>query len=267
MKAYIITMTDDSASTDAATVAIRSSVEVGNRFTIDPFDATTPNRVDTEMELYDIKWNWPWRNIEVDLHSGLTKQPYLTADPKKRIACFLSHYRLWLTCQSMSEPVLIFEHDVLFKRKLNLDLLYETKYDIVGLNDPRKATRKSALYHEQVQRQDGQIVHCPKIDVDNIPQGLAGNSAYYIKPSGAQKLISLVKEYGAWPNDAIMCRQLMPGKLGQLKKYATTIQSLESTTTLWNRLLLQLHLNRNLLHVRNGVSHLCLSTMSRCLMR
>jgi GR25 family glycosyltransferase involved in LPS biosynthesis len=69
------------------------------------------------------------------------------------------------------------------------------------------------------------------IDDDKIPQGLAGNSAYIIKPEGARRLLELVKEYGLWPNDAIMCRQLI-SKLGITKTYYTKVQGLESTTSL-----------------------------------
>ena len=44
-------------------------------------------------------------------------------------------------------------------------------------------------------------------------------------------MINLVNEHGAWPNDAIMCRQLVP-KLGVTKKYYTATQRIRSTTTL-----------------------------------
>ena len=71
----------------------------------------------------------------------------------------------------------------------------------------------------------------PYVDSDRqVPQGLAGNSAYIIKPTGANHLIGLVKEYGLWPNDAIMCRQLVTG-LGVTKKFYTNTQKLKSTTT------------------------------------
>ena len=70
----------------------------------------------------------------------------------------------------------------------------------------------------------------PYIDDLKVPQGLAGNSAYIIKPSGAIKMLKLVEEYGLWPNDAIMCKQLIPN-LYVTRKFYTTIQNLKSTTT------------------------------------
>ena len=230
MKSYIIVLTENETSSNAASKAIMSSVSVENDFKIEIFDAITPERVEQEMELFGLKWNWPWQYPETDMHSGLMKTPYLTAYPKKRMACFMSHYRLWKHCAEHNEPLLILEHDAIFTRKVPLELLEESKFHVVGLNDPRKATRKSEMYHEGVQKQDGPVVECPKIDQDNIAQGLAGNSAYYIKPEGAKKLIDLVAEFGAWPNDAIMCRQMMPRKLGHLRKYCTTLQSMVSST-------------------------------------
>ena len=44
-------------------------------------------------------------------------------------------------------------------------------------------------------------------------------------------MIQLVKEYGLWPNDAIMCRQLVP-KLNVTTEFYTRCQNLKSTTTL-----------------------------------
>ena len=77
----------------------------------------------------------------------------------------------------------------------------------------------------------GDIVKAPRIDEIYVPQGLAGNSAYFMKPSGAKKMIDLTAEYGMWPNDALMCRQLVP-TLGQTKTYYTYVQGTESTTSL-----------------------------------
>jgi hypothetical protein len=70
----------------------------------------------------------------------------------------------------------------------------------------------------------------PWIDKPVVPQGLAGNSAYIIKPAGAKQMLDLVNEFGLWPNDAIMCRQLVP-KLGVTRKFYTTRQNIKSTTT------------------------------------
>ena len=93
------------------------------------------------------------------------------------------------------------------------------------------ATRKSKVYHDMILERVDFFQPVPRIDEFNIPQGLAGNSAYVIKPAGAHKMIELAQEYGMWPNDALMCYQLVP-KLGVTRNFYTRIQGLRSTTTL-----------------------------------
>ena len=129
------------------------------------------------------------------------------------------------------EHFLILEHDAEFVNLSNFEHLENSKYQIIGINDPRGATRRSQEYHNLVQASNYAIAPPPYIDDIHVPQGLAGNSAYYIKPLGAQKLIELVDQHGIWPNDAIMCKQLLPGLLGQIKNYYTKVQGLVSTTT------------------------------------
>ena len=70
----------------------------------------------------------------------------------------------------------------------------------------------------------------PWIDEKNIPQGLAGNSAYILKPEGAEALISAAYRYGLWPNDALMCKQLIRN-LGVTRTFYTGLQKTLSTTT------------------------------------
>lgn len=231
MRAYVITLANDNDSIQGARKLVESAKKHENTFNIHTFDAVVPEEVDDLMEAYGIRWNWPWDAGNLDLQTGIFKQAYLTANRNRRIACFLSHYKLWRECASTNQSLMIFEHDAIILKKILWEKLEDCGFQVIGLNDPRRATRKSEVYHEAVQKQDGFCVPVPKIDLDNIAQGLAGNSAYYIKPEGAKKLLELVDEYGAWPNDAIMCRQLMPRRLGQVKSYMTTIQRMVSTTT------------------------------------
>jgi GR25 family glycosyltransferase involved in LPS biosynthesis len=232
MKGYVITLRNSTVSVGCATTAIKSSIQVGNTFDVEKYTAVTPEQVDSLMRQYKLKWTYPWDQPTVDFGSGMLLSPYETADPKKRIACFLSHYQLWEHCVQVNEPIFVFEHDAVFVRKVSTDDLVRSNYKIIGLNNPIGATRKSQVFHQMVQNSPLDIVPVPKIDDDKIPQGLAGNSAYFIKPSGASKLINLCRTYGAWPNDAIMCRQLMPSQLAVVKQYCTNLQAIQSTTTL-----------------------------------
>lgn len=195
------------------------------------FDAVTPDNVEALMKKHKVHWNYPWHGEELDIASGLIKKAYPTADPKKRMACFMSHYLLWKNCVEEGSTI-IHEHDAIYSNEdpLPFEDFEKSQYDIIGLNDPRGATRLAQVYDNVVQESNGKIVRAPAIDQQMVPQGIAGNSSYYIKPSGAEKLLKLTAQYGAWPNDALMCRQLI-GTLGQTKKYYTYVQGLQSTTS------------------------------------
>lgn len=196
------------------------------------FDAVTPSSVVREMKQAGVEWNWPWERSEIDLVSGMLKIPYPTRDRNARMACSMSHYILWKHCIKLNRPIMILEHDAVFIKDIDALDIEETALNIIGVNDPRGATRLSKKYYDMVKACPNEFNLVPLVDDNiNIPMGLAGNSAYIIKPEGARSLIKAVKEYGMWPNDAIMCRQLIP-KVGVTKTFYTTIQrNLRSTTT------------------------------------
>lgn len=229
INAYVIRIKDNKQSSRAADRLILSMPPI-----LKPviFDAIVPDQVDRLMKKYKLKWTWPWEGQQFDFKSGLIMTAYPTAEPKKRIGCFLSHYMLWERCVKHDEHMIINEHDALYFSSENLPIekFEESRYNIIGLNTPIRATRLASGYDRVVQESTNDIVRAPEIDNHNIPQGLAGNSSYYIKPEGAQHMINLTKEHGCWPNDALMCRQLVP-KLGQTRHYYTGIQGIESTTT------------------------------------
>lgn len=227
MKYYIITITDHAQSEAAAQNCIEST-----NLPIEKFMAVTPSGASKMLRGYGIEWKYPWDKTEIDFASGLQLTPYKTANRDARIACFLSHYTLWKECVESNEPMLILEHDAIFKSTPDFDSILNSKFEVVGINNPIGATRKSKVYHEMIQANPEKIQPVPTIDDHIVPQGLAGNSAYIIKPKGAKRLISLVNTFGAWPNDAIMCKQLFGGKLGVTKKYYTEVQGTRSTTTL-----------------------------------
>ena len=230
MKAYSIVIKGHKVSEDAYSNLIESSESVGNTFKINRFEAVTPKTLMPVMEENKVKWNYPWVGKEHCLRTGLLKSAYKTDNPKARIACALSHYLLWKACKKANEPFLILEHDAKFIEKIDFDI-NDTNSFIVGINNPLGATRRSREYYSTIVNNVKWIQPVPKIDHFDIPQGLAGNSAYIIKPKGAEIMLNLVKEHGLWPNDALMCRQLVP-KLSVTKKFYTQIQGTRSTTTL-----------------------------------
>lgn len=234
MKAYAITIKDNLISERGTENLINSSKAFGNDFDIEIRNAVVPGDVEEKMLDYSLTWNYPWDKPILDIQSGLLKSPYRTQNRNSRIATALSHYELWVNAYGSCDNVLVMEHDAIFTRRLTNKFLRdfeESNFLIAGINDPRGATRKSLLFHDKIQYSMSlDLMVTPEIDNYQVPQGLAGNSAYIIKPEGGELLMNLVDEYGLWPNDAIMCRQLVPG-LGVSTKYYTKVQGLPSTTT------------------------------------
>jgi len=238
MRAKIIVLSGDATSFKHADACINSSIEVGNNFEISKFRASEPQDVKEQMRRYLLEWNYPWNGEVIrDMKSGLTKTGYMTATPEKRIACFLSHYRLWMECVEMNEDYLILEHDAICTKRLDTEFLADCDKLIISVNQPQPGATPQALKYEQhvalYGAQKGtRVVPVPLLKTWDIPAGLPGNSAYYIKPEGAKLMLNLAKEYGAWPNDALMCKQLVgPDNIGCLYPFATrTIKSLSTTT-------------------------------------
>lgn len=241
MKVYIITLENDKKSVKAKNVAVGSLI-VYNENYIEPvvFPAVTPKTSDSVLKRFNIKWNYPWNGeVQNDLSSGLKKVGYNTAEPKKRIACFLSHYLLWVNVIENNIPAIICEHDAVFYDKIPDDVLNASTKNIISLNEPQPgATPRAQVYKEKVEafaQKSGKkqtVTPVPYVQDSVLPAGLPGNSAYYIRPEGAQKLVELTREFGAWPNDAIMCRQLIGSKIGCLYPFISRVQGIESSTTL-----------------------------------
>ena len=228
-KAYIITIKDHLISEAASDACIMSHSQVKNDFDIEVFDAVTPPMVGEVMSKYGIEWNYPWEGEHLDLKTGLRKKAYRTADPLARMACALSHYELWVKCIKTG-PLMVLEHDARFMHKVPYAEIVSTGYNIVGLNDPFGATRMPREFDRRVKNSKKPYAPIPNIDNFDVPQGLAGNSAYIIKPAGAKAMLNAVKEHGLWPNDALMCKQIIK-RMAVTKKYYTVVQGLPSTTT------------------------------------
>ena len=232
MKAFVIVVPDNKTSMAGFQELKDSYDKYGHNDGLIMHEAIAVDKVEMIAAGNGLNWNYPWEGKVSDLKSGLIKSAYTTADPRKRISCFVSHWYLWQKCVKLNEMILILEHDSRFIKKLPADSTFaRADFDIIGINDPSMATRKSKLYHDMILERVDFFQPVPRIDEFNIPQGLAGNSAYVIKPAGAKLMLELSQEYGMWPNDALMCYQLVP-KLGVTRNFYTRIQGLRSTTTL-----------------------------------
>lgn len=233
----VITMVDHPVSIEAFNKLNDSSQKYNNDFIPNIFEATTAHNVNNHMENLLLKWDYPWQGTVTDLKTGLKKSAYPTKHILNRVACAVSHYRLWAMCVKINKPILIMEHDAIFTKKFARynNILEDTHYDIIGINNPIGNTRRAKQFHDILQTTNAfssskDIVPIPKIDTFDVPQGLAGNSAYIIKPRGAISCVKAAQSYGLWPNDALMCDQLIR-RMGVTKTYYTDTQGTASTTS------------------------------------
>ena len=250
MKAYIISLMNDHESTVATRKLLMSIVN--SKANVDPFvfNAVTPRslpqyqkRLFGQTAIPNIKYTYPLAGEKrYDMRTGLQLSGYPTKDINKRISCFVSHYNLWKLCIEYDEPIMILEQDAMFTSGFDYGTIKD-KFtgDILGLNNAIGATRLAGAYDSTLKeahktrskdpKKPG-VYEAPWVDKNRmVPQGIAGNSAYIIKPTGAEKLITLTAENGIWPNDAMMCKQLMPGKLQHIYPYVTKVQGGRSTTS------------------------------------
>jgi GR25 family glycosyltransferase involved in LPS biosynthesis len=230
LKAFCITLRDNTISENAYYNLCRSNTFFDNKIKIEKYNAITPSMVDEILTEHKINWNYPWDKAEVDPITNLLKSPYTAKNPKAKIACALSHYLLWKKCININEPILILEHDAIFIRHLDYSYILNSKYKIIGLNDPLRATRKANVFDSIIQSNFNEIQPVPRIDNISVPQGLAGNSAYVVTPDACKLVIDKVSEIGLWHNDALLCYQLFDF-LGVTKIYYTKVQGTPSTTT------------------------------------
>lgn len=237
--AYIITIDGNDQSENCAAVCRNSIEETGTELdAVYTHNATTPKYVEQDWDLSDwirgIPWTWPRDPLEngFDKRTGIYKQAYTAADQMKKIACSISHIRLWELCFAYKKPILVLEHDAIFTRRFKYDYVSGYEWGALGLNNPIGATRRAQVFDDSA-RSHGHGVHpVPTVNTPfehPVPQGLAGNSAYIIKPYAAEALLNMVRVHGIWPNDAQMCKELCPW-LRISQPYYTSIQRTVSTT-------------------------------------
>ena len=226
MKAYIIGDKNNNVSVEAVKRCKESFT-----YPLEFFQQTSPKTLEEDRNIFsNISWTYPLNDsFRIDEETGMTLRGYRVNSLAKVFSCTISHAKLWLKCVESKEDTMILEHDAIFTRKFKL---FDWEGGVLGLNDPRGATHSSMFYHSIVSRIEG-VQNAPWVKPRlEIPQGLAGNSAYIIKPYFAEKLLEKLKQKGAWPNDSIMCKQFFHNELKVIYPYYTRVQGVQSTTTL-----------------------------------
>lgn len=237
--AVIISDVDNNTSLVAARKVINSIEKTKSNLLPVIIPATTPKTLDKHLANFNLtKKDWTYPSIPGEsvysIKAGMKLTAYNAKDVNKVIACAVSHMRVWMMSVGMNVPIIVLEHDALFTRRFP-GIPKDQRYGVIGLNDPRGATRMANIYLQRVlnnHRTDNtEIVNAPYVDDNDTftPQGIAGNSAYVIFPNAASQLINKIQEVGLWPNDALMCKQFFPW-LRQAYPFYTTLQGVASTT-------------------------------------
>ena len=213
-QALVITLLGNEYSERVADRCVESGYDAG--IPVKTFDAVRPSEVDSLFYQYGLKWTWG------DGYKGMKHKPY-GGNGLARMACFLSHFLLWEKCAESKEPLLILEHDAVF---INPFVPFEFD-SVCMINDPLGATPRGDWWSEQMQKRGPGVWRKTKVFDDSRPDGLAGGSAYILSPEAAGRVIDLVYEVGAWPNDAIICRQFMD--LQEHYPFITEVRAGQST--------------------------------------
>ena len=231
-------MSNNADSLRLAKVCKESILTTNSVLDVKHFEAVQPPQLyNHNTEIFDefVPWRYPEKDTasHLDFSTGLFLKAYPTTDIKRVMACSLSHMKLWKKCVDENETIVVLEHDAFFTRTFNPEeLVSDPAWGVVGLNDPRGNTRKGQLFHSIASAKEGiQVV--PDIDTTEeppLPMGIAGNSAYIIRPYAARELLKTTKTLGLWPNDAVMCKQLFPWLRVVYPYYSTTQRNVSSTT-------------------------------------
>lgn len=191
-------------------------------------------------------YTWPITDADnrLDLATGLQLNAYRAKDYRKIVACTVSHMRAWIQCIRTNRPIIVLEQDAYFAKQFMYDRISSSKDDeetwgIIGLNYPQAGqTRRASTYIAEMEKHATSrnlkpLMEVPtvnKIGEPPVPQGLAGNSAYMIKPWAARALLNKTVEIGIWPNDALICKELFPW-IRQIGFAVTAIQEGSPSTT------------------------------------
>lgn len=239
IRGVVIGMLNNHTSTVGVRNVLQSIKKTKSEIEAHVLDATTPLDLNIHLEVFGLTlgdWSYPKSPAEqwIDPKTGLRVNGYAANDWTKVVACMVSHMRAWKFAVDINRPIMVLEHDAVFERKFMFDdVVDQFTGGILGLNNPLGATRRSRQFYDSIVNQatgnHPQVFDAPWIDDKSIPQGIAGNSAYLIKPEPAQMLLDKISEIGLWPNDALMCKQLFPW-LQVAYPFYTSLQGIKSTT-------------------------------------
>ncbi|MBT7802283.1 MAG: hypothetical protein HN551_13685 [Tateyamaria sp.] len=197
IEANVIVMNGNKISEELASDCLASGKKFGLKIT--KFNAVWGDSVEKEYNNYNLK---PFPGLYPFWKFWKFKS---NRDTKGVRGCFLSHFILWKKCLSDNKPLIIFEHDALVIRPLDINNLLSKFDDVLNLD---AFFRVAPVYEEWLKKNNGNGV---SLLFDTLPAAsglklyknthIKGLHAYIIKPPGAKKLIEKTYSEGVLPAD------------------------------------------------------------------
>ena len=178
-KKLLITLTDMPASVRMAKRCIESAKQHGEDHNLEILPAVSK----FESRDFFIRHNltWCWEDKENDTLAEM--------------GCFASHFKLWLRCMDLGEPVIVLEHDALFRT--SIPTLKFRHVLMLGVNN--------ALWSSKFK-----VLDASKKGIIFYPHDcLLGTGAYAITPEGTHRLVKAAKEELLIPVDCFIRKELV----------------------------------------------------------
>ena len=176
-KKLLITLTDMPASVRMAKRCIESAKQHGENHNLEILPEA--NKLESRDFFIRHHLTWCW---------------WAGGDTLAAMGCFASHFKLWLRCMDLGEPVIVLKHNALFRAPIpTLKFRH-----VLILSGPRNATITSSVF-----------AACKKGIVFYPHDCLLGMGAYAITPEGAHRLVKAAKEELLRPVDRFIRKELV----------------------------------------------------------
>jgi len=172
LKAFVITIFGLPLSESGANLCIRSGAKFG--LEIERFAATVRYQAEAVMKRHGLELNRRIYSSISDAPLGdrdtIAKGQWWLTTPE--LGCCMSHYRLWLHCLRIDEPIMILEHDAVFLGAV-----------------PQLPSRALAI----------NLNH----------SAYADTIAYVLSPRAARRAVREAKKHGVQPSDELLWRSAL----------------------------------------------------------
>lgn len=177
MKTFLISLSKNTSSVKSAKQTIQSAKDVGYTEPIEHFEGILPN---------------DWHN---HIHHDGNDIFHIYRKPDNVAACFASHYLLWKKCVELNEPILILEHDAIFKQNIP-----DIDFDMcITFGRPSYIRPFQMIYEEPIHGVQ-----------PLIQENFLGHHAYAIKPEAAKIFCEDVESRKLSANDIWISKNIYP---------------------------------------------------------